>query len=390
MVVTKFFEIWAALNDDGRLAFAERMAPAELLNFYKTLDSQVVKSKNALKGPVKENVGLRVITLEKEIQESMGKYESYLNTLAYAARSRVGKILNCKTQEGDNALQNRTCKPLLNSENKELTEDQRNAQPFKEATLTADYWVQLLPVVDIFNRWFKNDPENYELWKIYFIDVINEIKRQISSRPTQLSFVKEVYREHKIGRLDDKYVLFCLSPAYPITTVEIFRATVKKYPTLKGSGSVTYHDTFYDKINPTTNATPNPIDVLKNDIKNLYFELLPPPIQKYFIETIPAGYKELHAPYYNLYGENTILTLGFYIEKLIDDQYVKDNVQNFLKMTKELKDQPRQVICPRKFISPDTRKETPANTENIIFFEPVIKPSSSSVMGNLGSWWYGK
>ncbi len=80
------------------------------------------------------------------------KGDSLIADLQHIAGTRVGRILGCTLKE----MNNGTCQPLKDSNDPEITPDEKAAMPFAETTgaWTKD-WVHLLPMVEIFQ---KGDP----------------------------------------------------------------------------------------------------------------------------------------------------------------------------------------------------------------------------------------
>jgi hypothetical protein len=310
--LSSFYKIISQLPNELRLEVISKLNLTEQMNLYNILS------------PFKENV----------------LYADVLDALEDSARSYIAKLFNCDTLIGDNALENGTCKPLLTSDIPELTPDQRNTI-FKHE---GKKWADLLPILDIFNRWFGQN----ELWKIYFMDVINEIDRSES-------LWKKGYRNIM------KKSLFSSS----INTLNIFTLTTDTYKYyLPKPANITQinksieHSIYQEQIpHPLDKLlAPEPdtkIKTLKEEIGRVYINLLPAAVQNSLIKRL----------------DQTPEKYIIFISALIDDPYTKKNVASFLEKIKKLKKQPLQVICPRSFIDIATQKERLVDKKKLVLWE---------------------
>jgi len=349
--VLRFCKIFSKLDPDDRLNVVNKLNPVELLDFYEALQALEAVTTELASNP-KQNTLYKQATLLPVIDEYKNfKGSEILDALAYSARSRVAKIFNCSTIEGDNSLHNGTCTPLLNSTIADLSTEQRAVQPFKSKDLTPYYWVAILPTVDIFNRWFKAQPDQSELWKIYFLDVIKTIDT------VTFWYTKYAYR----------IIVKDYSSSSAIETFYAFELGVNKHDFIPAHPQATqtfYVDTWYDF---GSSRPPDPfeqalaespddaINILKNEIKKVYIMMLPNSIAN---ELLADGKK--FGDYHNY---------AIYIDTLINDPYVKRNISNFLAKMKTFSRQPKQIICPRNFIDASTKEETLANDAPSIFWQ---------------------
>ncbi len=356
--VIRFLNIFSRVPETAQLALVNKLNPTELLNVYEHLEPLEKRVQEIKDNKEHMNLYAKVVLAPFTDNNFTFKSKEVLEALAYNARQWVAKIFKCDTNEGDNALQNGTCKPLLNSHMQDLTSEQRNAQPFKKVVMTPDYWVQLLPVVDILNRWFYDS----ELWKIYFLQVIPIIKE--NSR-NFISIHHKIVPVKKFFIRDQKKIFSAISPRIDSYNFYTNRGD------LQGIGNCEYwepynkYDYFQHRINQEEEekGTASPVNILKNEIKNLYMHMLPACIQDALLSGIIIDRHPSYSPDYSVYKDYII-----YVEKLLDDPFVRKNIADFKKKIQHLTDHPKQVICPRSLTNIESKETRVINDETPIFW----------------------
>lgn len=334
--VLRFLKIFSRVPETAQLALVEKLNPTELLNFYEHLEP-----------------------LEKDKNKNFNGKE-FLDTLAYNARQRVAKIFKCDTNEGDNALQNGTCRPLLMSKQEDVTPEQRNAQPFKGVVMTPDYWIKLLPLVDILNRWFYDS----ELWKIYFLQVIKKIEDDLEKDPgsyinihKRLFYIKYFFKKNRmkifaaVGPNTNKYDFYTRVPSLRQNEYSI-------------SFGADYFETIIDEQRAEDREV-SLLDILKNQIKILYIQMLPVCIQK---ALLPSEITEPRPEYSTNFSVYKDKDYGIYVDTLLDDPYITKNIADFKEKIKHLRYPPKQVICPRSLVDIGTKKTRVINDAPSIFW----------------------
>ncbi len=328
--VHRFSNIFSRIPETPQLVLVGKLSPTELLSLYEHLE------------PFEK----RVQELKKD-EEQGSKNKELLDALAYNARQRVAKIFKCDTVEGDNALQNGTCRPLLTSKREDLTPEQRNAQPFKNIIITPDYWVKLLPVVDILNRWFYDS----DLWKIYFLQVIRKIEENPES---------SIAINHRRINSSKNFFTKNLPQSFSSIRLKINQSfDLNEYNSFfeRPSSVRTYSHWISHDVEPSQD------DGLKNQIKTLYIKMLPACIQKALLSAPITDEYPMPDPLFSVYKD-----YGIYIYALLDDPYVTKNITDFQEKIKHLTYPPKQVICPRSFTDIKTKETRVINNAPSIFW----------------------